>query len=103
MYDLLESRNTLYYMNRVMRKSDFYICKNKAADQLCGDRKADQRLCFRYTESKSLDLLPKSKFQDSSHLVWLYSLVCVGPGRKLGRRLSQDVAHYCFNILPSFY
>ena len=25
------------------------------------------------------------KFQASSHLVWLYSLVCVGPGRKPGR------------------
>ena len=23
-----------------------------------------------------------TKFQASSHLVWLYSLVCVGPGRK---------------------
>ena len=25
---------------------------------------------------------PNPKFQASSHLVWLYSLICVGPGRK---------------------
>ena len=27
----------------------FCICENKDADQLRGNRKADQRLCFRYT------------------------------------------------------
>ena len=36
-----------YEMNRVMRKPTFYICENKDADQLRGDREADQRLCFR--------------------------------------------------------
>ena len=36
-------------MSLVMRKPDFCICENKAADQLCGNRTADQRLCFRYT------------------------------------------------------
>ena len=34
-----------------MRKPAFYICKNKDADQLRGNREADQRLCFRYTDS----------------------------------------------------
>ena len=29
-------------------KPTFYICENKDADQLRGDREADQRLCFRY-------------------------------------------------------
>ena len=29
-----------------MRKPTFGICKNKDADQLCGDREADQHLCF---------------------------------------------------------
>ena len=28
-----------------------HICENKDADQLCDDRAADQRLCFRYTDS----------------------------------------------------
>ena len=41
-----------------MRKSDFCICENKGADQLRGDREADQRLCFRYTDS-TIPLLSK--------------------------------------------
>ena len=43
-----------------MRKPDFCICENKDADQLRGNREADQRLCFRYTDS-IIPLLPKSK------------------------------------------
>ena len=36
------------------------ICENKDADQLRGNREADQRLCFRYTDS-TIPLLPKSE------------------------------------------
>ena len=36
-----------------MRKPAFCICENKDAEQLRGNRKADQRLCFRYTDSTS--------------------------------------------------
>ena len=43
-----------------MRKPAFCICEIKAADQLCGNRTADQRLCFRYTDS-TIPLLPKSE------------------------------------------
>ena len=43
-----------------MRKLDFCICENKDADQLRGSREADQRLCFRYTDS-TIPLLPKSE------------------------------------------
>ena len=64
-----------------MRKPDFCICENKDTDQLPGNREADQRLCFRYTDS-TIPLLSKSEIQASSHLPWLYSLVCVGPGKK---------------------
>ena len=39
------------YMILVMRKPAFCICENKDADELRGDREADQRLCFRYTDS----------------------------------------------------
>ena len=42
-----------------MRKPAFCICENKAADQLCGNRTADQRLCFPYTDS-TIPILPKS-------------------------------------------
>ena len=47
-------------MNLVMRKPAFCICENKAADQLRGNREADQRLCFRYTDS-TIPLLPQSE------------------------------------------
>ena len=38
-------------MSRLMGKQTIYICENKDADQLRGNREADQRLCFRYTDS----------------------------------------------------
>ena len=41
-----------------MRKPAFCICENKDPDQLRGNREADQRLCFRYTDS-TVPLLPK--------------------------------------------
>ena len=47
-------------MSRVMRKPDFCICENKGADQLRGNREADQRLCFCYTAS-AIPLLAKSE------------------------------------------
>ena len=37
----------VYHMSRDVRKPDFCICENKDADQLRGNRDADQRLCFR--------------------------------------------------------
>ena len=40
-----------YCMSRIVRKPDFCLCENKGADQLRGNREADQRLCFRYTDS----------------------------------------------------
>ena len=55
-------------LSLVMRKTDFCICENKDADQLRGNREADQRLCFRYTDS-TIPLLPKyeiSSLQPSS-------------------------------------
>ena len=43
-----------------MGKPTICICENKGADQLCGNREADQRLCFRYTDSK-ISLFLKSE------------------------------------------
>ena len=39
------------HMSRAVRKPAFCICENKDADQLRGDREADQRLCFHYIDS----------------------------------------------------
>ena len=56
-----------------MRKHAFYILENKGADQLSSYRAADQRLCFHYIDSTS-----PLNFLASSHLLLLYSQVCVG-------------------------
>ena len=50
----LDKHMSLVYqeqMSHAMRKPTFGICENKDADQLCGNREADQRLCFRYIHS----------------------------------------------------
>ena len=56
-----------------MRKHTFCILKNKGADQLSSYCTANQRLCFPYVDSTS-----PMNFQASSHLLLLYSQVCVG-------------------------
>ena len=62
------------HMGLVMRKTGFCICENKDADQLRGNREADQRLCFRYTDS-IIPLLPKSEISS----LWPFS-VSAQPG-----------------------
>ena len=47
-------------MSRLMGKPTIFICENKDADQLRGYREADQRLCFRYSDS-TIPLLLKSE------------------------------------------
>ena len=61
-------------MSLVMRKPNFCIYENKDADQLRGYREADQRLCFRYTDS-TIPLLPKSEISS-----FLLSSVALQPG-----------------------
>ena len=57
-----------------MRQPTICICENKDADQLRGNREADQRFCFRYIDS-TIPLLSKSEI---SRL--LLSSVAVQPG-----------------------
>ena len=66
-------------MSRVMRKPTFCICENKDADQLRGNREADQRLCFRFIDS-TIPLLSKSEISS----LWRSS-VAVQPGLCLTR------------------
>ena len=50
---------TLRQINKPRReKTGILHMENKDADQLRGNREADQRLCFRYTDS-TIPLLPK--------------------------------------------
>ena len=84
----------LHYLSLVMRKPAFCICENKDADQLRSSCAADQCLCFCYMDS-TMTLLSKSKIS-SLKLLWLCSLVCVGPGRKPRRPVfSQRGSFYC--------
>ena len=57
-----------------MKNPAFCICENKDADQLCGDREADQSLCFRYTD-RAVPLLSKSEISSLKP-----SCVVVQPG-----------------------
>ena len=57
-----------------MRKPTFCICENKDADQLRGNREADQRLCFCYLDSM-IPILSKSEISS----LWPSS-VAVQPG-----------------------
>ena len=52
-----------------MGKPTICICENKDADQLRGNREADQRLCFRYSDS-TIPLLLKSEISS----FWLFSV-----------------------------
>ena len=65
---------TSVYLSRVVRKPAFCICENKDADQLRGNREADQRLCVRYTDS-TIPLLPESEISSLQP-----SSVAVQPG-----------------------
>ena len=67
-----------------MRKPAFCTCENKDADQLRGNREADQRLCFRYTDS-TIPLLPKSEISS----LWFVSDLVGNPED----RFSQNEAH----------
>ena len=57
-----------------MRKPTFCTCENKDADQLRGDREADQLICVRYIDS-TIPLLSKSEISS----LWPSS-VAVQPG-----------------------
>ena len=53
----LDQTACLFHLSRLMGKPTICIGENKDADQLRGNREADQRLCFRYSDS-TIPLLP---------------------------------------------
>ena len=48
---ILEIVSKYMYLSCLMRKPTICICENKDADQLRGNREADQRICFRYSST----------------------------------------------------
>ena len=91
------------YVSRCMAKPTICLGENKGADQLRNNCEADQRLCFRYTDS-TIHLLSQSKISNL-----LPSSVTVQPGlcrtwsepKMLGRGIIGQIG-YCiggnFNI-----
>ena len=103
---VVKSLVSISQMSLVMRKPDFSICENKDADQLhqISFAVVTAKLIISFVFPKqivqSLYFLNK-KFQVSSHLLWLYSPVYVGPGRKSRRPVfSQRGSN--INALASF-
>ena len=92
------------YMSRPMGKQTSCICENKDADQLRGNHEADQRLCFRYSDS-TVPLLLNPKFPTCSHLLCLYRPVCVRPIRKPHYWYFHEMAHmlYKFEVIIRTY
>ena len=79
-----------------MRKPTICICENKDADRSSAvTAKLISAFIFATKIVQFLNFL-NPKFQASSHLLYLYSLVCVGPGRIPECRFSHDVAHLGF-------
>ena len=64
-----------------MGKPDFCLCENKGADQLRSNCEADQRLCFRYTDS-TISLLLKSEISSFWPASVTVQVGFVRPGRK---------------------
>ena len=79
-------------MSRIMRKSFFAYAKTKTQISFAVTAKLISAFVFATRIVQFLFYL-KLKFQVSSHLLWLYSPVCVGPGRKPEDRFSHNEAH----------
>ena len=76
-----------------MRKLDFCICDSKGADQLCGNRTTDQRLCFRYTDSTIPSLSkPLAIFCDCT--VWFVLDLVGNPEDRFSHNKAQMFSGY---------
>ena len=76
-----------------MRKTGFCLCENKGADQLPSNWEADQRLCFRYTDS-TMSLLLKSEISSCTDR---FVSDLVRNTEDLFSRLAAHVMHTCFS------
>ena len=86
----------LRYLGRLIRKPAICICEIKGADQLrsSSNREADQRLCFRYTDS-TISLLSKSIIIFSACTARF-----VGSVRKPHCWFSHEAVHLCLQTTP---
>ena len=84
-------------MSPVMRKPAFAYAKTKTLIGFAVTAKLISAFVFATWIVQSLFYL-NLKFQASSHLLYLYSPVCVGPGRKLRRPVFSQRGSYWFGI-----
>ena len=112
LFHVCKKPNAIFYMSRRMGKPTICIGENKDTDQLRGNREADQRLCFRYSDPIVQFLLYlTSKFQASSSFLCLHRPVCVRPVRKPHCWFSHEAAHMlnvyethlCIHPVAKFY
>ena len=82
-----------------MGKPTICIGENKDADQLRGNREADQRLHFRNSDS-TIPLL--SEISPSSHFLCLHRPVCVRPVPKPHCWFSLEAAHILLKTQPKY-
>ena len=81
-------------MNHVVRKPAFCIyAKTKTQISFAVTAKLISAFVFAIRIVQLLYYL-NPKFQASSHLLWLYSPVCVGPGRKPRRPVFSERSSY---------
>ena len=89
---------SLIYMSLVVRKQFFFaLNKNKDADQLCGDRQVTAQLISAFVFATQIGqslYFFNTKVKASSHLLLLYSPVCVGPGQKPQRPVFSQHSSY---------
>ena len=91
-----------FELSRVTRKPDFCLCENKGADQLRSNCEADQRLCFRYTDS-TLSLLIKSEissFYAASGTVHVG--LCHGNPEDQFSRVAAQFVNECCTVFYGF-
>ena len=84
-----------------MRKPAFCICENKDANQLRGNRKGDQRLCVRYTNS-TIPLLPMSEIL-RLFFSWTASFNMSDQVGNPEDRFSQNEAQFMYDSLRIFH
>ena len=78
-----------YTMGRIVRKPVFAYAKTKTQISFAVTAKLISAFVFATWIVQSLFYL-NPKFQASSHLLWLYSPLCVGPGRKPRRPVFSE-------------
>ena len=85
------------HMSLVMRKPAFAYAKTKTQISCAVTTELISAFVFAIKIVQFLNFL-NPQFQVSSHLLWLYTLVCVGPGRKPRRPVFSQRGSYVVGI-----